>query len=225
MGILWLEVSSGCPYSLGNMGAATLPLIYIFSAAVGAGPEWGIFLAAEAIPPALGHCHDCSAHGLPHSPVFGWGLTFPWLVGSMVIAMRLWIEAIYSLNDLNLSVTANQLFNIREIKRAFPIISSGNLVADILSGFSVYFLLSVVGLENVLLMAFLVMVLGAAILYYLSLNYETRLPRFPPTPGRRWGKATSLNSGCRGPCGSMWYCYFHFLCWPKCCCFPLSFSF
>ena len=29
--------------------------------------------------------------------LFRWGLTFPWLVGSMVIAMRLWIEAIYSL--------------------------------------------------------------------------------------------------------------------------------
>jgi hypothetical protein len=177
MGILWLEVSSAA-LLLGKYGAAILPWIYIFSAGVGLGLSviyswlqrlfplrWVIVIIAllMALPILL----------------FRWGLAIPWLVGATVFGMRLWIEAIYSLNDLNLSVTANQLFHIREIKRAFPIISSGNLVADVISGFSVYLLLSIVGLQNVLLLAFIIMVIGAGILLYLSLTYEHAFPDSP----------------------------------------------
>jgi HEAT repeat protein len=126
-------------------------------------------------------------------PVLGfrWGLAVPWLAAPMVFSMRLWIEAIYGLNDLNLSVTANQLFNIREIKRAFPIISSGNLVADVVSGFSVYLLLRLVGLQNVLLLSFVVMVIGAGILYFLSRTYEHA---FPDSPKRQAEDAESVES-------------------------------
>jgi ATP/ADP translocase len=122
---------------------------------------------------------------------FRWGLTVPWLAAPMVFSMRLWIEAIYGLNDLNLSVTANQLFNIREIKRAYPIISSGNLVADVISGFSVYLLLKLIGLQNVLLLSFVVMVIGASILYYLSRNYEHA---FPDSPRRQAEDAEAVES-------------------------------
>jgi HEAT repeat protein len=177
MGILWLEVSSAALF-LGEYGAATLPWIYIFSAGVGLGLS-GIYSWLQRLFPLRWVIVIIALLMAAPILLFRWGLAFPWLVGATVITMRLWIEAIYSLNDLNLSVTANQLFNIREIKRTFPIISSGNLVADILSGFSVYLLLSLVGLENVLLMAFLVMVLGAGILYYLSLNYEHAFPDSP----------------------------------------------
>lgn len=50
------------------------------------------------------------------------GLSLAFLTTFM---MWLWVEACYLLNDLNTSITANQLFNIREIKRTYPIISSG----------------------------------------------------------------------------------------------------
>ena len=177
MGILWLEVSSAALF-LGEYGAATLPWIYIFSAGVGLALSTIYSWLQRLLPLRWVIVLIALLMALPIL-LFRWGLAYPWLVGTTVFAMRLWIEAIYSLNDLNLSVTANQLFNIREIKRAFPIISSGNLVADIISGFSIYILLSLVGLKNVLLMAFLIMVLGAAILYYLSLNYEHAFPDSP----------------------------------------------
>lgn len=189
MGILWLEVSSAALF-LGAYGAASLPWIYIFSAGVGLGLSvvysWLqrlfplrrviVIIAMLMAVPILG---------------FRWGLTIPWLAAPMVFSMRLWIEAIYGLNDLNLSVTANQLFNIREIKRAFPIISSGNLVADVISGFSVYLLLKLIGLQNVLLLAFVVMVAGAVILYHLSRNYEHA---FPDSPRRQAEDAESVES-------------------------------
>jgi len=177
MGILWLEVCSAA-FFLEAYGAQSLPWIYIFSAAVGLGLSviyswlqrlfplrWVIVLIAllMALPVLL----------------FRWGLDTAWLGGVTVFAMRLWMEAIYSLNDLNVSVTANQLFNIREIKRAYPLISSGNLVADVLSGFSVYLLLTWIGLKNVLLVAFLVMLIGVLILIHLSRTYEHAFPDAP----------------------------------------------
>jgi len=177
MGILWLEVSSAALF-LDEYGAEVLPLIYIFSAGIGLGLSaiyswlqrlfplrWVIVMIALLMPLPI--------------VLFLWGLSLPWMAGLTVFIMRLWIEAIYSLNDLNVAVTANQLFNIREIKRAYPIISSGNLVADVLSGFSVYLLLTLVGIENVLILAFSIMVLGACILFYLSRSYEHAFPDSP----------------------------------------------
>jgi len=189
MGILWLEVSSAALF-LGEYGASSLPWIYIFSAGVGLGLSVVYSWLQRLLP--LRRVIVIIAL-LMAGPILGfrWGLSIPWLVPPMVFSMRLWIEAIYGLNDLNLSVTANQLFNIREIKRAFPIISSGNLVADVISGFSVYLLLNLVGLLNVLLLSFVVMVVGAGVLYYLSRNYAHA---FPDSPKRQAEDAETAES-------------------------------
>jgi HEAT repeat protein len=189
MGILWLEVSSAALF-LGEYGAASLPWIYIFSAGVGLGLSVVYSWLQRLFPLRRVIVIIALLMALPILG-FRWGLTVPLLAAPMVFAMRLWIEAIYGLNDLNLSVTANQLFNIREIKRAFPIISSGNLVADVISGFSVYVLLNLVGLQNVLLLSFVVMGVGAGILYYLSRNYEHA---FPDSPRRQAEDAETVES-------------------------------
>ncbi|MEM6835646.1 MAG: MFS transporter [Cyanobacteria bacterium P01_C01_bin.120] len=174
MGILWLEVSSAALF-LDEYGPDSLPWIYIFSAGVGFSLSfvyswlqkflplrWVIFVIAVlmALPVLL----------------FRWGLAIESLLPYTIFAMRLWMEAIYGLNDLNVSITANQLFNIREIKRTFPLISSGNLVADVLSGFSIFFLVSFVGLENVLLLSFIIMLVGSGVLAIISRNYEHAFP-------------------------------------------------
>lgn len=174
MGILWLEVSSAALF-LDAYGANSLPWIYIFSAGVGFGLtfiyswlqrflplRWVIVLIAilMAVPVLL----------------FRWGLDVAALLPITVFSMRLWMEAIYGLNDLNVAITANQLFNIREIKRTYPLVSSGNLVADVLSGFSVYLLLRLIGLKNVLMLSFLIMMVGAGILFHISRSYQHAFP-------------------------------------------------
>jgi hypothetical protein len=176
MGIVWLEVSSAALF-LDEYGAASLPWIYIFSAGVGLGLSVVYSWLQRLFPLRWVIVMIALLMALPIL-LFRWGLALG-LMGITVFSMRLWIEAIYSLNDLNLSVTANQLFNIREIKRAFPIISSGNLIADVISGFSVYLLLTLVGLPNVMVLSFAVMVIGTGILYYLSRNYEHAFPDSP----------------------------------------------
>jgi hypothetical protein len=93
-----------------------------------------------------------------------------------IFLLRLWVDGFYILNDLNTSIAANQLFNIREIKRAYPIVSSGILIADILSGFSLPLLLVFVGLKNIILISVISIVLGGSILLYLSQKYRSYFP-------------------------------------------------
>jgi HEAT repeat protein len=174
MGILWLEVSSAALF-LGEYGARFLPWIYIFSAGVGFGLSF-IYSWLQRFFPLRRVIVVISVLMAVPILLFRWGIAIPALTATTVFIMRLWMEAIYGLNDLNVSVTANQLFNIREIKRTFPLISSGNLVADVLSGFSVYLLLNLVSLKNVLLLSFLIMVLGSAILLYISQTYDHAFP-------------------------------------------------
>ena len=177
MGIVWLEVSSAELF-LGKYGAARLPWIYIFSAGVGLGMSVLYSWLQRVFPLRWVIVLISLLMALPIL-VFFWGLSIEKFTFLTIFLLRLWIEAIYNLNDLNLSVTANQIFNIREIKRAFPIISSGNLLADVLSGFSVAILMRFVGLKNVMLLSFAVMLFGTGMLYYLSVNYAHAFPDSP----------------------------------------------
>jgi hypothetical protein len=112
--------------------------------------------------------------------------------------MRLWLEAVYVLNDLNTAITANQLFNIREIKRTYPLISSGILVADVISGFSLTLLITLGGLKNVVVLACLMMVIGAGILFHLSRSYQQAFPESPRRQ-KEEQQADFMNRRIQGP--------------------------
>jgi HEAT repeat protein len=180
IGILWLEVGAATLF-LGEYGAGSLPVIYLASAAIGAG---------------LGLLSNGLQRFLPLRRVIVLiavlmavplillriGLHPALLGGYAIFLMRLWLEAIYVLNEVNTSITANQLFNIREIKRTYPLVSSGILAADVVSGFSLPFLRKSIGLENVILAACVMLLIGACILFYLSQAYQQF---FPDSPRRR----------------------------------------
>ncbi|MEC4882994.1 MAG: MFS transporter [Scytonema sp. PMC 1070.18] len=105
--------------------------------------------------------------------LFRWGMQIPQLSIIAIFLLRLWVDAFYVVNELNTSIAANQLFNIREIKRAYPLVSSGILVADVISGFSLPFLLLFVGLDNIIMpFAAIFVAFGAVILLQLSNNYQ-----------------------------------------------------
>jgi ATP/ADP translocase/HEAT repeat protein len=188
IGLAWLETTTMAMFLEQYQADGSLPWIYIGSAVIGA--LFGVIYSQlqkvlslryvvvftslmMAIPLIV---FRITLDGFTPGPLWQW-LT-PALT---VFAMQLWTEAIAVINGLNTSVTANQLFNIREIKRAYPLISSGTLLADVLGGFSLKWIVPWVGLPNVCLLASLMMTLGAIILLYLSNRYEQS---FPDT--RRW---------------------------------------
>ncbi|MBD2176340.1 hypothetical protein H6F42_05330 [Pseudanabaena sp. FACHB-1998] len=93
-----------------------------------------------------------------------------------VFGIRLWVEGIYVLSNINNDIAANQLFNIREIKRAFPLISTGIIVAEIVGGFSYPFLVSWGGAINMTLATCFMLFMGSCVLFYLSTRYKQAFP-------------------------------------------------
>jgi ATP/ADP translocase len=197
VGVLWLEASAVGLF-LEHYSANNLPYIYISSTVIsfflGIIYNWlqriiplrwvicGIsFLMAAPLPLFLGGLDLPTGAAIAGFSVFN----------ASILLMRLWLQAVYVLNDLNTTITANQLFNIREIKRTYPLISSGVLVADVISGFLLPYMLNQLplalglekgmGLSIVILVAFLMMVAGGLILLYLI----QRQSRYFPTNVRR----------------------------------------
>jgi HEAT repeat protein len=185
-GLVWLEACA-IDLFLSQYGAATLPLIYIASSGIRIGLgllyswmqrflplRWVIVIIALVIAIPL--------------PALWIGLGYPAgvevagfvVLKTTILLMQLWLEASHALNDLNASITATQLFNVREVKRTYPLISSGILVADVVSGFSLPLLLALLprekGLPTVIMLSFAVMILGAGILFYLSQTYQQSFP-------------------------------------------------
>lgn len=174
VGILWLEVSVAALF-LGEYGAETLPWIYMASAGIGIGFGFLYSWLQKFLP--LRRVIVFTAV-LMAAPLFLFRLGMhPALLGGFTIfLMRLWLEAIYVINEVNISITANQLFTIREIKRTYPLISSGILAADVFSGLSLPALRNWVGLPNVILLSGLMLCGGAGILLYLVRVYAQFFP-------------------------------------------------
>lgn len=187
IGLVWLEAITVALF-LDTYGAEEgLPWVYIASAGIGSGLGF-LYSRMQRILPlrrvivltALLMAAPLLLFwvGLGSAEYFwfwDWRIT---IIGLTTFLMRLWLEAVYVLNDLNTSITANQLFNIREIKRTYPLISSGILVADVISGFSLRPLIGLFGLRPIVLMAFVMMAIGAFLLFYLSKSYQQAFPDF-----------------------------------------------
>ncbi|MDF5733580.1 MAG: MFS transporter, partial [Rhizonema sp. PD38] len=175
VGLRWSEDSAVALF-LDEYGAQSLPWIYIASAAISTllvslyswlQRTFPLRWVIVAIAPGM---------FLPLI-LLQWGIQVPHLAVITVFLLRLWVDAFYVINDLNTSITANQLFNIREIKRTYPLISSGILVADIVSGFSLPLLLLFVGLNNVIMpFAGVFIALGAFILWHFTHKYQQVFP-------------------------------------------------
>lgn len=185
VGWLWFEYSAVALF-LDKYGAERLPLIYI----VGALMVSGLGVLYSWLSSVLPMRSVLVAIALLTSlPLLLFRLTLGldyfdgWIALATVFLIRLWTDAVEVLNDLNSQVAANQLFNIREIKRTYPIISSGLLVADVIAGFSLPFLLRFVGLIDVLVLACFSMLVGAGTLFYLGQRYRQA---FPDSPSRQW---------------------------------------
>ena len=185
VGLLWLEASTVALF-LENIGAEQLPWIYIASAALGIVlgflstwlqtilplRRYIVAIAVMIAMPLLLFRFGLSNVDAQHPDAISW-LT--------VFLLPLWVDSAYALSSLNTSITANQLFNIREIKRTFPLISSGSLVADVISGFSLPLLLRLPGVkvQDVIFAAFFILLIGASLLLYLTRRYEQAFPDAP----------------------------------------------
>ncbi|NEP49303.1 MAG: MFS transporter, partial [Moorea sp. SIO3C2] len=116
MGLLWLEYSAIALF-LEKYGAKWLPVIYIASSVICSG--LGVLYSwLQRILPLRSVLVAIAILAALPLLVFRLGLEieYGYITVVTIFLLRLWMDAVYILNDLNSQVTANQLFNIREIK-------------------------------------------------------------------------------------------------------------
>ncbi len=180
VGLRWAEDSTVALF-LDEYGTNLLPWMYIASAAMSAGLVF-LYSWLQKIFPlrrVIVAIAPCMLMPLVLLVVLRWGSNFSYLAVISVFLLRLWVDALYVVNDLNTSIVANQLFNIREIKRTYPLVSSGILVADVISGFSLPWLVQYATLNKIILIACVVILLGSGILFYLTHHYRAAFPESP----------------------------------------------
>ena len=175
LGLLWLE-NTALALFLSKYGTSWLPIIYISSALLGSG--LGLFYSwlEKQLPMRRLLVVIALFMALPMF-LFWLGLRTEGIILLLtVFLLRLWVDITDTLKSLNTAIAANQLFNIREIKRTYPLISSGVLVAELLSGFSLPLVIGVVGIENVMLLGGIFLLIGAGIMFYLCQHYQNSFP-------------------------------------------------
>ncbi len=176
VGGVWLETTTDALF-IDTFGAQSLPFVYVsialFGTAIGLAYSW----LQRLVPLRWVMLLVSLAISLPLL-LFWWGLAFRGTIWfrTSVFAAKLWTEAIYTISYVNGDIAANQLFNIREIKRTFPIVSSGVMIAEALSGFSTPLMLRSLGLRNVVLAAWIALLTSTALLFYISLRYRQAFP-------------------------------------------------
>ncbi|MEH1909912.1 MAG: HEAT repeat domain-containing protein [Nostoc sp.] len=182
VGLRWAEDSTVALF-LDEYGTNLLPWMYIASAAMSAGLVFLYSWLQKIFPlrQVIVAIAPCMLMPLVLLILVRWGSHFSYLAVISVFLLRLWVDALYVVNDLNTSIVANQLFNIREIKRTYPLVSSGLLVADVISGFSLPWLVQYTSLNKIILIACVMILLGSGILFYLTHHYRAA---FPETPQR-----------------------------------------
>ncbi|MDX2256290.1 MAG: hypothetical protein NW214_12300 [Pseudanabaenaceae cyanobacterium bins.39] len=176
IGAVWLEYSSSTLF-LEAYRAENLTWIYMATAFVVT--AFGVFYSwLQKLFPLRWVMLGVSLMLALPLPIAWLGLTQKTGITFMisVFAVRLWVEGIYVLSNINNDIAANQLFNIREIKRAFPLISTGIIVAEIVGGFSYPSLVSVFGAANMTLATGIMLFVGSAVLFYLSTRYKQAFP-------------------------------------------------
>jgi len=97
----------------------------------------------------------------------GYDLVYP-----VLFILKTLYEALLGLLFWNL---ANDLFNTRQSKRLFPLITAGGVCGDILGGFGTPFLTRLVSIDNLLLVYLGTTLAAAVVVYSIGSNYPTLL--------------------------------------------------
>ncbi|MDZ8185235.1 MAG: MFS transporter [Nostoc sp. ChiSLP02] len=180
VGLRWAEDSTVALF-LGEYETNLLPWMYIASAVTSTGLVFLYSWLQKIFPlrQVIVAIAPCMVTPLILLVLLRWGINISYVGVILVFLLRLWVDALYVVNDLTSSIVANQIFNIREIKRTYPLVSSGLLVADVISGFSLPWLVQYARLNKVILIACAVILLGSVILFYLTHQYRAAFPETP----------------------------------------------
>ena len=163
---------------LARFGSASLPYVYVAAAvlnvAIGAGYT---SLAGRTSFPRLMSGTLWLLLGTTVALRAGLSMTG---AAALTFALLVWYRAVSILTDLEYWAVAARLFDVRQAKRLFPVIGSGEVVARIAGSFAVPFLVAAMGVENLL-------VLSAAALFACLATVNVVLRGAAPDPAPKAG--------------------------------------
>ncbi len=107
----------------------------------------------------------------------GWDLIYP-----LLFVLKTLYEALMGLLFWNM---ANDLFNTRQSKRLFPLLSAGGVCGDILAGFGTPWIARWIMIDNLLFVYLVITLAGAAVVHLMGARYPTLLVAGPRGKGRK----------------------------------------
>ncbi|HZG66323.1 MAG TPA: Npt1/Npt2 family nucleotide transporter, partial [Herpetosiphonaceae bacterium] len=102
----------------------------------------------------------------------------------VAIALPIWYRVMYALMNVEFWGVAGRLFNVRQGKRLFGLIASGEVTGSALSGLATPLLVTAFGTSNLLVVAILAMLGALVSLFYITRAYAAQLlaPTEPDAP-------------------------------------------
>jgi AAA family ATP:ADP antiporter len=95
--------------------------------------------------------------------------------GWLVFALPIWYEVLWTLTNLEFWNLAGRLFNVRQGKRLFGLIGSGEQVAIIIGGLLVPVLVGLIDISNLLLTAAVAIAAAVGLLFYITHSFADHL--------------------------------------------------
>ena len=136
---------------LSRFGAETLPYVYLTAAAL----NMGVGVVYSSIRPRVsfaGLMTGTVVFLLLSTVGFRLGLAYA-ASGWLLFGLLVWYRVISILTDLEYWAVAGRLYDVRQAKRLFGFIGSGEVIARIAGAFSVPLLLAFTGVANLLLLS------------------------------------------------------------------------
>ncbi len=93
------------------------------------------------------------------------------------VGLMVWFEVIWAMTSLEFWGLASRLFDLRQGKRLFGLIGSGDVTATIISGFAMSTIVSVVGVENLLFFSMVGLVGSVVMMLIITRTYQRKLAR------------------------------------------------
>ncbi|MCB0164916.1 MAG: cyclic nucleotide-binding domain-containing protein [Anaerolineae bacterium] len=93
------------------------------------------------------------------------------------LGLMIWFEVIWAMTSLEFWSLAGQLFDLRQSKRLFGLIGSGDVTAVIISGFAMPTIVSTLGVQNLLFLSMAGLIGSLALLVLITRLYAYKLSK------------------------------------------------
>ncbi len=189
-GTVFFETAAAALF-LGQFGASALPSVYLAAAALSAATGWGYSRLQNRLSfPAL--MTGTLVSLLVVVTALRGALFFTQAAGLFFFAM-VFYRVLSILTDLEYWAVAGRLYDLRQAKRLFGFVGTGEVVARIIGSFSVPFLLTLGGVPNLLILSAFALMLCVIVLRRI-------LPMIPTDEGP---KQTTAQREARSSIGSL----------------------